>query len=71
MAAHSLKDVPSDPAEGLTLAAILLRGDVRDALVAGGGRRLAEWPPAPASARVPGGGACCCRRCARTSGWST
>ena len=48
-AEHSLKDVPTDPVAGLTLAALLPRGDPRDALVASGGRRLAELP---AGARV-------------------
>ena len=45
VAMHSLKDVPTAPAEGLTLAAILPRGDPRDALAASGGRRLAALPP--------------------------
>ena len=45
LAVHSLKDVPTEPVEGLTLAALLPRGDPRDALVASGGRRLAELPP--------------------------
>ncbi len=49
IAMHSLKDVPTAPVEGLTLAAILTRGDPRDVLVASGGRRLAELP---AGARV-------------------
>ncbi len=49
IAMHSLKDVPTTPVEGLTLAAILTRGDPRDVLVASEGRRLAELPP---SARV-------------------
>ncbi len=49
LAVHSLKDVPTEPVEGLTLAAMLPRGDPRDALVASGGRRLAELP---AGARV-------------------
>ncbi len=44
IAMHSLKDVPTAPIEGLTLAAILTRGDPRDVLVASGGRRLAELP---------------------------
>lgn len=44
IAMHSLKDVPTAPVEGLTLAAILTRGDPRDVLVASGGRRLAELP---------------------------
>jgi hydroxymethylbilane synthase len=49
IAMHSLKDVPTAPVEGLTLAAILTRGDPRDVLVASEGRRLAELP---AGARV-------------------
>ena len=44
IAMHSLKDVPTAPVEGLTLAAILPRGDPRDVLVASEGRRLAELP---------------------------
>ena len=49
IAMHSLKDVPTAPVEGLTLAAIMTRGDPRDVLVASEGRRLAELP---AGARV-------------------
>ena len=49
IAVHSLKDVPTAEPEGLTLAAILQRGDPRDALVASAGRRLAALP---AGARV-------------------
>ena len=49
IAVHSLKDVPTTSPEELALAAILPRGDPRDALVASGGRRLAELP---AGARV-------------------
>ena len=49
IAVHSLKDVPTATPAGLTLAAMLPRGDPRDALVASGGRRLAELP---AGARV-------------------
>ena len=44
LAMHSLKDVPTQLAEGLTLGAVLPRGDPRDALVASAGRRLAELP---------------------------
>ena len=44
LAVHSLKDVPTEVTEGLTLAAMLPRGDPRDALVASGRRRLAELP---------------------------
>lgn len=43
-AAHSLKDVPTAPVEGLTIVAILERADPRDAFVGSGGRRLAELP---------------------------
>ena len=41
VAVHSLKDVPTTPVEGLTIAAILERADPRDAFVGSGGRRLA------------------------------
>ena len=44
IAVHSLKDVPTAAIEELTLAAILPRGDARDALVSSGGRRLAALP---------------------------
>ena len=49
LAVHSLKDVPTEPVAGLVIGAVLARGDARDALVASGGRRLAELP---AGARV-------------------
>jgi hydroxymethylbilane synthase len=49
VAVHSLKDVPTEPVEGLTLAAMLERADPRDAFVASGERRLADLP---AGARV-------------------
>ncbi len=49
IAVHSLKDVPTNPVEGLTIAAILERADPRDAFVGSGGRRLAELP---AGARI-------------------
>jgi hydroxymethylbilane synthase len=44
LAVHSLKDVPSEVGRGLVLAAVTERGDVRDALVSRGQRRLAELP---------------------------
>lgn len=44
VAAHSLKDVPTQPLDDLVLAAMLPRADPRDALVAGEGRRLAALP---------------------------
>ena len=44
IAIHSLKDVPAQPAIGLTLACFPQRGDARDALVTRGGRTLAELP---------------------------
>ncbi len=43
-AVHSLKDVPSALPEGLALAAVLRRGDVRDALVSREGCTLSELP---------------------------
>lgn len=45
VAMHSLKDVPTEPLPGLTLAAVLPRADVRDALVTRDGTRLADLPP--------------------------
>lgn len=44
IAVHSLKDVPTDAVAGLTLGAMLERGDPRDAFVGGDGRRLADLP---------------------------
>jgi hydroxymethylbilane synthase len=41
-AVHSAKDLPTRLADGLVLAAALPRGDVRDALVAREGKRLAD-----------------------------
>ena len=49
IAVHSMKDVPTELAPGLTIGAVLPRGDARDVLVASGGRRLADLP---AGARV-------------------
>ncbi len=43
-AVHSYKDLPTAPADGLVVAAVPLREDPRDALVARGGRALAELP---------------------------
>jgi hydroxymethylbilane synthase len=40
LAVHSMKDVPGEIPEGLTFAAILPRGDVRDVLVARGNRKI-------------------------------
>ncbi|MFI0792587.1 hydroxymethylbilane synthase [Micromonospora rubida] len=44
-AVHSYKDLPTAPAPGLHIAAVPARQDPRDALVATGGRTLAELPP--------------------------
>ncbi|MCW6005892.1 hydroxymethylbilane synthase [Micromonospora sp. CPCC 205371] len=44
-AVHSYKDLPTAPQDGLHVAAVPPREDPRDALVAGGGRTLAELPP--------------------------
>jgi hydroxymethylbilane synthase len=45
LAVHSLKDLPTAPAEGLTFAAIPPRADPRDVLVARDGLTLGELPP--------------------------
>ncbi len=42
---HSLKDLPTAGDDRVTLAAVPLRGDVRDALVARDGLTLGELPP--------------------------
>jgi len=44
LAVHSLKDVPAEVGRGLVLAAVTERGDVRDAVVSRGHRRLADLP---------------------------
>jgi len=43
-AVHSLKDLPTTPPHGLVLAAVPVREDARDALVARDGRTLGELP---------------------------
>jgi len=49
IAVHSMKDVPTEIPEGLTIAAVCEREDVRDALLSRSGKRLAELP---AGARI-------------------
>jgi hydroxymethylbilane synthase len=44
-AVHSLKDLPTGAAPGITLAAIPVRDDPRDALVARDAAKLADLPP--------------------------
>ncbi|MDP3967326.1 MAG: hydroxymethylbilane synthase [Nocardioides sp.] len=44
VAVHSLKDIPTAPADGITLAAVPLREDPRDALVARDDLTLGELP---------------------------
>jgi hydroxymethylbilane synthase len=44
LAVHSLKDLPTGPAPGISLAAVPLRDDPRDALVARDGAKLADLP---------------------------
>lgn len=46
LAVHSLKDLPTGPAEGIVLAAVPARDDPRDALAARHGAKLADLPPA-------------------------
>jgi len=45
VAVHSLKDLPTAPASGITLAAVPQREDPRDVLVARDGLTLGELPP--------------------------
>lgn len=45
VAVHSFKDLPTAPADGLTIAAVPRREDPRDALVARDGLTLGELPP--------------------------
>ncbi|WP_153502919.1 hydroxymethylbilane synthase [Cumulibacter manganitolerans] len=45
IAVHSLKDLPTTPAEGIVIAAVPTRVDPRDALVARDGLTLGELPP--------------------------
>lgn len=45
LAVHSLKDLPTVPDERLNLAAVPVRGDARDVLVARDGLTLGELPP--------------------------
>ncbi|MBA3488087.1 MAG: hydroxymethylbilane synthase, partial [Longispora sp.] len=45
VAVHSYKDLPTAPAEGLTVVAVPPREDPRDALITGNGRKLSELPP--------------------------
>ncbi|WP_235737448.1 hydroxymethylbilane synthase [Nocardioides alcanivorans] len=45
LAVHSLKDLPTEPAEGIELAAVPPREDPRDVLVARDGLTLGELPP--------------------------
>jgi hydroxymethylbilane synthase len=54
LAVHSLKDLPTAPGEGIALAAIPPREDVRDVLVSPSGHTLAQLP---AGARVGTGSA--------------
>lgn len=45
LAVHSHKDLPTDPADGLVVAAVPAREDPRDALVSRDGHALATLPP--------------------------
>ena len=47
LAVHSLKDLPTEPAPGLLVAAVLERADVRDVLVSRSRRPLADLPAQP------------------------
>jgi hydroxymethylbilane synthase len=45
IAVHSMKDLPTELPPGITIAAVLPRGDVRDAFISARGESLAALPP--------------------------
>jgi hydroxymethylbilane synthase len=45
LAVHSMKDLPTDLPPGIVIAAVLKRGDVRDAFISASGEPLAALPP--------------------------
>lgn len=45
VAVHSFKDLPTAPADGITVAAVPVRADARDVLIARDGLTLGELPP--------------------------
>jgi hydroxymethylbilane synthase len=45
LAVHSAKDLPTAETDGISMAAVLPRGDARDALISRAGVGLAELPP--------------------------
>ena len=45
LAVHSMKDLPTDLPPGIVIAAVLKRGDVRDAFISASGGSLAALPP--------------------------
>jgi len=45
IAVHSMKDLPTDLPPGIAIAAVLPRGDVRDAFISAKGESLAALPP--------------------------
>ena len=45
LAVHSMKDLPTDMPPGIVIAAVLKRGDVRDAFISASGESLAALPP--------------------------
>jgi hydroxymethylbilane synthase len=64
LAVHSFKDLPTAPADGLTIAAVPRREDPRDVLVARDGRTLDKLPP---GARIGTGAP---RRVAQLARWA-
>jgi len=44
LAVHSMKDLPTELPPGITIAAVLPRGDVRDAFISASGESLAALP---------------------------
>ena len=52
VAVHSYKDLPTAPAPGIVVAAVPVREDPRDVLVASGGRVLGELLPGAVESSV-------------------
>lgn len=66
-AVHSLKDLPTADPEGLTLAAVPLREDPRDALIARDGLTFEQLAASPRGARIGTGSP---RRMAQLNAWA-
>ena len=78
LAVHSMKDVPTEIPDGLTIAAVCKRHDVRDALLSNSGASLGRTPSGArvgTSSMRHGGRSCCMREaicgCSNSAATST